>query len=267
VEPGHQPFSIARQCALLGLPRSSFYYEAQPEAAENLQLMRLLDEQYTRTPFYGSRRMTQWLQRQGYAVNRKRVVRLMQKLGLEAIYPQPSTSQPAPGHRRYPYLLREVAVERVNQVWSTDITYIRLHGGWVYLMAIMDWFSRYVVAWELSNSLDTDFCVTALECALGLARPEIFNSDQGAQFTSQAFTGRLEAAGVSISMDGRGRYLDNIFVERLWRTIKYEEVYLKDYETVLMARESLGQYLAFYNQERLHQALAYKTPQAVYYGT
>jgi putative transposase len=267
VEPGQESLSVARQCALLGLPRSSFYYQGQSETAENLQLMRLLDEQYTRAPFYGSRRMCRWLHRQGYVVNRKRVVRLMQKLGLEAIYPQPSTSHPASGHHLYPYLLREVVVERVNQVWSTDITYIRLHGGWVYLVAIMDWFSRYVVAWGLSNSLDTDFCVAALERALGPARPEIFNSDQGSQFTSQAFTGRLEAAGVQISMDGRGRYLDNIFVERLWRTIKYEEVYLKDYETVAMARHSLRQYLVFYNQERLHQALDYRTPQEVYYGT
>ena len=190
----------------------------------------------------------------------------MEALGVVAIYPRPNTSQPAPGHRVYPYLLRNVTIERVNQVWSTDITYIRLCSGFVYLVAIIDWFSRYVLAWELSNTLDSVFCAAALECALCQARPDIFNSDQGCQFTSMDFTGHLEAAQVRISMDGRGRCLDNIWVERLWRTVKYEEVYLKDYKTVEEARTSLGQYFDFYNKERLHQSLNYQTPQEVYYA-
>lgn len=270
MEPGHEQLSVTRQCQLLDLPRSSFYYEPRPaghQAQENLEIMRLLDEQYTRTPFYGSRRMAAWLRRQGYQINRKRLTRLMEALGVVAIYPRPNTSQPAPGHRVYPYLLRNVTIERVNQVWSTDITYIRLCGGFVYLVAIIDWFSRYVLAWELSNTLDSAFCAAALECALCQARPDIFNSDQGSQFTSADYTSHLEAAQVRISMDGRGRCLDNIWVERLWRTVKYEEVYLKDYKTVEEARTSLGQYLDFYNKERLHQSLNYQTPQEVYYAT
>jgi len=229
--------------------------------------MRLLDEQYTRTPFYGSRRLRAWLQAQGYAVNRKRVQRLLAGLGLEAIYPKPKSSVAKPDHQVYPYLLRNVTIERVNQVWSTDITYIRLRGGFIYLVAIMDWFSRYVLAWRVSITLEGSFCQEALERALQVAQPEVFNSDQGSQFTSAQFTTRLEAAGVPISMDGRGRCLDNIFVERLWRSVKYEEVYLKDYESAFMATASLGQYFDFYNRERLHQALNYRTPHAVYFGT
>jgi putative transposase len=228
--------------------------------------MRLLDEQYTATPFYGSRRMTAWLRRQGYAVNHKRVGRLMRQMGLEAIYAKPRLSQPAEGHEIYPYLLRGVTVSRVNQVWSADITYIRLQSGFVYLVAVMDWFSRFVLSWAMSITMDVAFCVEALDRALVRGRPEIFNTDQGAQFTSRAFTARLKEGEVQISMDGRGRALDNVFVERLWRTVKYEEVYLRDYQTVRDAWQGLGQYFAFYNQERLHQALAYRTPAAVYWG-
>jgi putative transposase len=256
---------VAQQCALVGLARSSWYYQPRPVAATTQELLDRLDEQYTRTPFYGTRRMTAWLRSAGCRVNRKRVRRLLQLLGLEAIYPKPHTSTPAPGHRLYPYLLRGVPITHVDQVWSADITYIRLAQGWVYLVAILDWYSRYVVAWEVSNSLDSAFCLTTLERALAQARPSIFNTDQGSQFTSLEFTGRLRDADVRISMDGRGRALDNIFVERLWRTVKYEEVYLKGYETVPVATRSLGDYFRFYNEERLHQALAYRTPAAVYH--
>jgi putative transposase len=256
--------SITRQCELVGVPRSTVYYEPVGVSAADLELMRELDEQYTRTPFYGSRRMTAWLLTQGYAVNRKRVTRLLAQLGLEAIVARRCLSRPAPGHRIYPYLLRGVPIERVDQVWSTDITYIRLRRGFAYLVAVLDWYSRYVLAWELAPTLDTEFCVTALETALRHGRPEIFNTDQGSQFTSAAFTGRLEAAGVQISMDGRGRALDNVFVERLWRSVKYEEVYLKDYAGFTDAVRNLAAYFRFYNRERLHQALGYRTPAAVY---
>jgi putative transposase len=256
---------VARQCTLLGLPRSSWYYQPVPPTALTQELLDRVDEQYTRTPFYGSRRMTAWLRSEGYPVNRKRVRRLLQVLGLETIYPKPHTSTPAPGHRVYPYLLRGVPITHTDQVWSSDITYIRLTQGWVYLVAILDWYSRYVVAWELSNSLDSAFCLTALDRALAQTRPTIFNTDQGSQFTRLEFTGRLRDADVRISMDGRGRALDNSFVERLWRTVKYEEVYLKGYETVPVATRSLCEYFRFYNEERLHQALAYRTPAAVYH--
>jgi putative transposase len=266
IEPDYSQISVARQCELVGLSRSSFYYTPQEESPENLYLMRLLDEQYTRTPFYGVRRMTAWVRAQGYAVNHKRVARLLHTLGLETLYTKPQTSQAQPGHRVYPYLLRGVPITRVNQVWSTDITYIRLQGGFVYLVAVLDWFSRYVVSWAVSITMDVSFCLDALEQALRVAQPEVFNSDQGAQFTSAEFTSRLEEAGIQISMDGRGRALDNIFVERLWRTVKYEEVYLKDYETPPEARRGLAQYFAFYNDQRLHQALAYQTPAAVYFS-
>ena len=261
----HQPLlSISRQCALAGVPRSTAYYEPVTVSAAYLELMRRLDEQYTRTPFYGSRRMTAWLRTQGYTVNRKRVTRLLALMGLEALVPRRRLSTPAPGQRIYPYLLRGVSIERVDQVWSTDITYIRLRHGFAYLVAVLDWYSRYVLAWELAPTLDTEFCVLALEAALRHGRPEIFNTDQGAQFTSAAFTGRLEAADVRISMDGRGRALDNVFVERLWRSVKYEEVYLKDYTGFTDAARNLAGYFRFYNRERLHQALGYRTPAAVY---
>jgi putative transposase len=248
------------------LARWSLYHQPVSESAENVQLMRLLDEQYTATPFYGIRRMTAWLRSRGYVVNHKRVRRLLRQMGLEAIYAKPRLSQPGEGHAVYPYLLRGVIVARVNQVWSADITYIRLESGYVYLVAVMDWFSRYVLSWAVAITMDVQFCVEALDQALRGGQPEIFNTDQGAQFTSRAFTERLEKGGVRISMDGRGRALDNVFVERLWRTVKYEEVYLRDYKTVWDARHGLGRYFGFYNEERLHQALGYRTPAAVYYG-
>ena len=237
---------MTRQCALLGLPRSRWYYQPRLPSALTQELLERLDEQYTRTPFYGVRRMTAWLRGEGHAVNRKRVRRLLRLLGLEAIYPKPQTSTPAPGHRLYPYLLRGLPITQADQVWSSDITYICLAQGWVYLVAILDWYSRYVVAWEVSNSLDSTFCVAALDRALAQSRPAIFNTDQGSQCTSQEFTSRLLAAEVRISMDGRGRALDNVFVERLWRTVKYEEVCLKSYETVPVAIQSLGKYFRFY---------------------
>jgi putative transposase len=255
---------VARQCELLGLGRSSYYYRPAEKSAEELTLLRRLDEQYTKTPFFGVRRMTVVLREEGYAVNPKRVRRLLRTLGLWALGPQPGTSRPAPEHRIYPYLLRGVRIERVNQVWSTDITYIRLRSGFAYLAAVMDWHSRYVLSWALSNSMEVGFCLEVLEAALLRGRPEIFNSDQGAQFTSPAFTGRLQAAGVRVSMDGRGRALDNVFVERLWRSVKYEEVYLHDYQEMKEAQRGLGQYFRFYNEERPHQALGYRRPAAVY---
>jgi putative transposase len=256
----------ARQCELLGVSRASWYYQPRGESEENLALMRLLDEQYTRTHFYGIRRMTAWLQQQGHAVNHKRVARLRRLMGLEAIYPKPRLSQPGPGvvAQRYPYLLRDLPIVRPNQVWSSDITYVRMRRGFLYLVAILDWYSRYVLAWELSNTLDTTFCLTALESALRVGQPDIFNIDQGAQFTSYMFTSRLEIAGIHVSWDGRGRALDNVFVERLWRSVKWEEVYLHAYETVADAVQGLRQYFRFYNEERLHQALGYRTPASVY---
>lgn len=258
--------SIVRQCELAGLARSSLYYEPVGDSAEDLELMRRIDEQYTRTPFYGSRRMTFELNQQGWKVNRKRVQRLMRRMGLEAIYPKPRLSAPNPGHHVYPYLLRGVKIERRNQVWSTDITYIRLRGGFIYLVAVIDWYSRYVLSWEVSVTLDTSFCTSALNWALKDAAPEIFNSDQGAQFTSDEFTSRLKDRGVQISMDGRGRALDNVFVERLWRSLKWEEVYLKDYGDVADAIRNLSRYFYFYNHDRPHQALNNQTPAVVYFG-
>lgn len=263
-EPAHPQPSLRRQCQLLGISRASWYYQPRGESAENLHLMRCLDEQYTRTPFYGIRRMTATLQQQGYVVNHKRVSRLMRLMGLEAIYPRPRLSVPGEPARRYPYLLREVTIQRANQVWSTDITYVRMPCGFLYLVAILDWYSRYVLAWEVSNTLDTAFCLEALARALAQGQLTIFNSDQGGQFTSQAFTRRLESAGIQISWDGRGRALDNVFVERLWRSVKYEEVYLHDYATVAEAISGLSRYFHFYNHERLHQALGYRTPAQVH---
>ena len=262
----HPEISVRRQCELLGVNRSGLYYEPAGESEENRVLLRLLDEQYTRTPFYGSRKMTEWLATQGYAVNRKRVARLMEVLGIQAVYPKPKLSQPGEGHRIYPYLLRGVTVERINQVWSADITYIRMAEGFGYLVAVMDWFSRYVLSWSLSSTMEVEFCVEALKQALRRGRPDIFNSDQGSQFTSEKFTGVLAARQIAISMDGRGRCLDNIFVERLWRSLKYEDVYLRDYASLPEARAGIARYFRFYNQERLHQSLAYRTPAAVYVG-
>jgi putative transposase len=267
IEAAHPQISIARQCDLVGLPRSTYYYHTQGESAENLTLMRLLDQQYTDTPYYGIRRMTAWLRSQGDAVNHKRVARLLHTMGLETIYPKPRLSQPHPAHRVYPYLLRGVPITRVNQVWSTDITYIRLHGGFIYLVAVMDWFSRYVLSWAVSITMDVSFCLEALDQALEVARPDIFNTDQGAQFTSHDFTERLAAAGILMSMDGRGRALDNVFVERLWRTVKYEEVSLKDYETPREAMQGLATFFVRYNEWRQHQALDYRTPAAIYFNS
>ena len=262
VDPEHPSISLARQCELLGIARSSIYYRPRAMPEIDLTLMNLLDERYTRTPFYGTRKMTEYLRQCGYPVNRKRVIRLMKELGLAAIYPGPNTSKPSPGHEIYPYLLRGVRAERPNQIWSADITYVRLRGGFVYLTAVIDWYSRYVLSWELSVTLDAEFCVSALERALAKGTPEIFNTDQGSQFTSAAFTGMLKAAEIKISMDGRGRALDNVFVERLWRTVKYEDIYLNNYEAVRDLRSGLGRYFPFYNNERFHQSLGNKTPAA-----
>lgn len=266
IEPGHPQIPVVRQCELLDLARSTYYYQPQEslEGLYDLVLGRLLDEVYTAHPYYGVRRLTVALRERGHSVGPKRVRRVMRELGLQAIYPRRDLSRRAPENKVYPYLLRDVPVERVNQVWSSDITYIRMRKGFVYLVAVMDWRSRYVLSWEVSTGLDAGFCVSALEKALALGRPEIFNTDQGAQFGCAAFTGRLEGAGVRISMDGRGRALDNVFVERLWRSVKYEEVYLRDYETVPEAVSGLGRYFAFYNRQRPHQALKYRTPEAVW---
>jgi len=246
--------------------RSSLYYEPVTETPENLRLMRRIDAQYTACPFYGSRKMTRWLVQEGEAVNRKRVQRLMRVMGLEAIYPKPRLSLAGRGHRVFPYLLRNVRIERADQVWSSDITYVPLATGFMYLAAIIDWYSRYVLAWRLSNTLDGSFCLEMLEEALSRGKPEVFNTDQGSQFTAEAWTRRLQSAGVAVSMDGRGRCLDNVFVERLWRTVKYENVYLRGYTTVPQLYEGLECYFPFYNSERLHQALDYQTPAAVYRG-
>jgi putative transposase len=252
---------------LLGLDRSGLYYEPAGESPDNLRLMRLIDEQYLTTPFYGSRRMAAWLERRGETANRKRVQRLMRIMGLEAVHPGPKTTTRNPDHKIYPYLLRGVSIDRRDQVWSTDVTYLPLENGYMFLTAVIDWHSRFVLSWRLSNTLDSRFCLEALESALGGGRPEIFNTDQGSQFTARAFTGRLEEAGVAISMDGRGRALDNVFVERLWRSLKYEEVYLKAYRSVRELEESLEDWFAFYNHRRPHQSLAYRTPAEVYRGT
>lgn len=264
MEPEHAEISVRRQCDLLGVNRSGLYYQPVGESEENLKLMRLIDEEYTRHPFFGSRRLMLWLNDQGYRVNRKRVRRLMEVMGIEAVYPKPRLSQPGEGHKIYPYLLKGVEVTCVNQVWSTDITYIRMADGFVYLVAVMDWCSRFVLSWSLSLTMELDFCLEALKRALRRGQPEIFNSDQGSQFTSQKFTGELETRGIAISMDGRGRCFDNIFIERLWRSLKYEEVYLRDYALVPEARAGIGNWFRFYNQERRHQSLGYRTPAELY---
>jgi len=256
--------SVVRQCKLLGISRSGLYYQPAGISEEDLALMKMIDRQYLATPFYGARRLAAWLKNQGYRVNRKRVRRLMQVMGLKAIYRRPRTSTPAPGHRIYPYLLSGVEITRPDQVWAADITYIPMARGFLYLVAIIDWCSRYVLSWRLSNTLDAGFCVEALEEALRKGRPEIFNTDQGAQFTGEAFTRMLEQQGVKISMDGKGRYSDNLFVERLWRTVKYEEVYLKAYQDGRDARMGIGDHFRFYNTERPHQALGYRTPAEAY---
>lgn len=264
IDRKHVPLSIVRQCRLLGLNRSGLYYSAVETSNEDLKLMAVIDRQYLQTPFYGARRMAVWLKGKGLQVNRKRVRRLMRLMGIKAIYRKPRTSQPARSHKIYPYLLTGMVITRPNQVWAADITYIPMARGFLYLVVIMDWYSRYVLAWRLSNTLDNGFCIDALREALGKGRPDIFNTDQGAQFTSEAFTGLLEQSGVRISMDGKGSYRDNIFIERLWRTVKYEEVYLTAYQDGREAKTGLGRYFEFYNADRPHQALGYRTPDQVF---
>jgi putative transposase len=256
--------SIRRQCELLDLNRSSYYFLPAAESEENLRLMRLIDQQFLLTPFYGSRRMTVSLERSGERVNRKRVQRLMAKMGLEAVFPRPRTTTVATDARVYPYLLRDRMLTRVDEVWSSDITYVPLRHGFMYLTAVIDWYSRYVLSWRLSNTLEGRFCLEALDEALVRGRPEIFNTDQGAQFTAQEYTGRLEEAGIKVSRDGRGRALDNVFVERLWRSVKYEDIYIKDYEYVSELESGLRAYFRFYDEERPHQSLDYQTPGEVY---
>jgi len=256
---------VIRQCQLLDLSRSSVYYQPAGISAEDLQLMRRIDEMHLKRPFYGSRRIRDWLHDDGFLVNRKRVQRLMWQMGIAALYPKANTSRPGKGHKIYPYLLKGLRIDRPNQVWATDISYIPMARGFVYVVAIMDWYSRYVLSWQLSNTLDGQFCLEALEEALTRSAPEVFNTDQGVQYTAEAFTGRLEAAGVRVSMDGRGRWMDNVFVERLWRTVKYEEVYLHAYATVSEAKGGLARYFAFYNGRRPHTSLARRTPDQIYF--
>ena len=265
IDPNHNKNSVARQCELLNLSRSSYYYVSGKDDHYNQQLMNLIDEQYTRTPFYGVAKMTAWLHRQGHTVNQKRVRRLMRLMGLEAICPKPNLSKASPEHKKYPYLLKNMVIDHPDQVWASDITYIRMQQGFIYLVAIMDWYSRYVLSWEISITLNTGFCIDAMKRALQFSQPEIMNTDQGVQFTSTAFIGLLEDKNIRISMDGRGRAFDNIFVERLWRSVKYEEVYLHQYTTVPDARCHLERYFRLYNNERLHESLGYRTPYEVYF--
>ena len=260
------PLPVARQCELLALPRSTFYHVPEPVSEEELDLMRLIDRCHLEHPYYGSRRIRDWLEDEGHRVNRKRIQRLMRTMGLVALYPKRNLSLANQAHKVYPYLLRGLTIDRPNQVWAADITYIPMARGFVYLVAIMDWYSRRVLSWRLSNTLDTSFCIEALEEAIeNHGAPEIFNTDQGSQFTSEEFTGVLKAHDIKISMDGKGRWVDNVFVERLWRSVKYEEVYLKAYESIGEARDSLGRYFVFYNSKRRHQSLDRQTPDCVYY--
>jgi putative transposase len=265
IERDHGRLSLRRQCALLGVARSGVYRAARPANDNDLALMRRLDELFTAWPFLGSRRLAEMLRAEGRRINRKRVRRLMRKMGITALGPKPRTTKPAPGHKVFPYLLRNLAIDRPNQVWVADITYVPIGRGFLYLVAVMDWASRAVLAWRLSNTMDVSFCVSALEEAQArFGRPEIFNTDQGSQFTSAAFTGVLAAIGVRISMDGRGRWMDNVFIERLWRSLKYEDIYLKGYADGREARAGIGAWIAFYNTRRPHQALAHRTPLAVW---
>jgi len=267
VDHRHPSLSIVRQCSLLDISRSGLYYQPVGISEDDIILMKLIDRQYLVTPFYGARKIAAWLKSQEYSVNRKRIRRLMRLMGLKAIYRRPRTSKPGPGHKIYPYLLGSMKIIRPNQVWAADITYIPMARGFLYLVAIIDWYTRYVLSWRLSNTLDADFCVEALEEALRKGKPDIFNTDQGSQFTSEAFTGLLERHGIKVSMDGKGSYSDNLFIERLWRTVKYEEVYLKVYQDARDARIGLGSYFRFYNTERPHQALGYRTPAEVFTST
>jgi len=265
IESKHKTITVSRQCDLIGISRASYYYESQRDDSYNQLIMNLIDEQFTKTPFYGVPRITESLRIKGHTVNPKRVRRLMRKMGLEAIYPKKKLSKPHPAHKKYPYLLSDVVIDHPDQVWGVDITYLRLQHGFIYLVAIIDWYSRYVLAWDISITMDAGFCTRTLEKALMISKPEIFNSDQGSQFTSADFTGILEREGIKISMDGRGRVFDNIFVERLWRTVKYEEVYLHNYLTVSDARRNINKYFLFYNTERIHASLGYKTPYEIYF--
>lgn len=266
IDSDHQSLSVRRQCTLLGLSRASYFYVPATETADNLKIMRWIDRQYTKTPFFGTRRLVVLLRGLGVNVNRKRISRLMQTMGLEAIYARRRVFSAGSESKVYPYLLRNLKVRRPNQVWSTDITYIPMENGFLYLAAVIDWYSRYVLSWRVSNTLDGDFCIDALHAALQQGTPDIFNTDQGSQFTSEAFTGVLKKAGVRISMDGRGRALDNIFVERLWRSVKYEDIYLKNYETGGTLSAGMKNYFSFYNRERPHQSLDYQTPSRVFNG-
>ena len=267
VKTGHGDLSVSQQCVLAGLPRSSFYHVPMAvESEPNCALMKQIDRLYLKRPFYGSPRITDWLEEFGWHVNEKRVARLMRLMGIHSILPGPHTSRPHPAHVKYPYLLRGLAIRAPNQVWCADITYLPLRRGYLYLVAVMDWFSRYVLAWELSNSMETAFCLQALNRALLMGTPDISNTDQGSQFTSEPFTGRLKNAGVQISMDGRGRALDNVFIERLWRSVKYEEVYPSDYADGQVAHHRLDRYFRFYNTERRHQSLDKRTPSEVYFN-
>jgi putative transposase len=261
----HGAVSIRRQCTLLSLARSGVYRMQHPANDEDVALVRAIDELFTALPFLGSRRMAIMLREEGWSVNRKRVQRLMRKMGIEALGPKPRTTKPEPGHKIFPYLLRNMTIDRPNQVWAADITYIPIGRGFLYLVAIMDWASRAVLAWRLSNTMDVSFCVSALEEALArFGTPEIFNTDQGSQFTSAAFTGTLAKAGIKISMDGRGRWMDNVFIERLWRSLKYEDIYLKGYADGREARAGIASWIGFYNGRRPHQALGNRTPMAVW---
>ena len=266
IDPGHSELSVRRQCELLSLNRSTYYFPPPATAdEESLHLMELIDRIYLDMPYYGRRKITRELRKQGHLVNHKRVARLMRVMGIQSVLPKPRTSVPQPGHKIYPYLLRDFVIVRPNQVWSTDITYIPMNRGFMYLVAILDWFSRFVVSWRLSNTLEADFCIACLEEAVRQATPEIFNSDQGSQFTSEAFVDSVLASGARMSMDGRGRALDNVFIERLWWSLKYEDVYLRDYTTVTELQKGLERYFSTYNYGRLHEALGYKTPAEVHF--
>jgi putative transposase len=264
IEMDHPSISIREQCELLNVHRSNIYYEPRTESEENLHIMRIMDQEHLKHPFKGRRQMTSYLRREGFEVNHKRVDRLMKLMGIEALAPKPRTTLSRRDHKVFPYLLRHLSIERPDHVWCSDITYIPLHQGYLYLCAVMDWYSRFVLAWRLSNSLDTTLVMEALEAALEYGRPQIFNTDQGSQYTSLAFTGRLIEEGIDISMDGRGRAIDNVFIERLWRTVKYEEVYLKEYESGAETYSSLEQYFKYYNFERSHQSLGDATPRETY---
>ena len=265
IEPDNRQISIVKQCNILGISRSGYYYSPRPESPENLKIMRIMDEQYLKTPFYGTRRMHAHIKYQGYSVNIKRIRRLLRLMGLEAIYPKPNISSHQQGHKIYPYLLNGLSINNINQVWSSDITYIPMKSGFLYLVAIIDWYSRFVLSWRISNSLDSVFCVDALDEALKLGCPEIFNTDQGSQFTGERHTSRLKSNEIKISMDGKGRAIDNVFIERLWRSLKYEYVYLNAPETGKELYHGLYDYFNFYNNERHHQSLGYQVPSAVHY--